>query len=54
MPPAERWISDETGRCPSQRAEVPVPKIVDLADGVVTYDPAQARKRPDWTYEPLD
>jgi NADH-quinone oxidoreductase subunit F len=27
-----------------------LPKIVDLADGAVVYDEAQARKRPDWTY----
>jgi NADH-quinone oxidoreductase subunit F len=28
----------------------PTPKIVDIADGVVTYDARQDRKRPDWTY----
>jgi len=28
-----------------------VPKLVDLAGGTATYDGAQARKRPDWTYE---
>jgi NADH-quinone oxidoreductase subunit F len=49
----EDFAAHLDGRCPSQRAEVPVPKVVDLADGQVTYDPAQARKRPDWTYEPL-
>jgi NADH-quinone oxidoreductase subunit F len=27
-----------------------VPKLVDVADGVATYDPRQARKQPDWTY----
>ncbi len=31
---------------------VPVPKIVDIQDGVVTYDERQARKQPDWTYDP--
>jgi NADH-quinone oxidoreductase subunit F len=31
---------------------LPVPKIVDLRDGVATYDAAQARKQPDWTYSP--
>jgi NADH-quinone oxidoreductase subunit F len=31
---------------------VPVPKIVDVRDGIVTYDGAQARKQPDWTYSP--
>lgn len=29
---------------------VPVPKLVDLVDGVAVYDDRQARKRPDWTY----
>ena len=29
---------------------IPVPKIVDIADGVATYDARQMRKRPDWTY----
>ena len=36
----------ETGRCPSPR-RITLPKIVDLEDGRVTYDEAQARKRPD-------
>jgi NADH:ubiquinone oxidoreductase subunit F (NADH-binding) len=27
-----------------------LPKLVDLADGVATYDERQALKRPDWTY----
>jgi NADH-quinone oxidoreductase subunit F len=31
---------------------IPTPKLVDLADGVATYDRRQDRKRPDWTYEP--
>jgi NADH-quinone oxidoreductase subunit F len=31
---------------------LPVPKILDLRDGVATYDAAQARKQPDWTYTP--
>jgi NADH-quinone oxidoreductase subunit F len=38
------------GRCPADRAVVPTPKILDLVDGVVTYDPRQELKRPDWTY----
>ena len=38
------------GRCPRPR-QLPIPKIVDIADGVVTYDLRQARKRPDWTYD---
>jgi len=38
------------GRRPAPRT-YPFPKIVDIADGVVTYDERQLRKRPDWTYE---
>jgi NADH-quinone oxidoreductase subunit F len=41
----------ETGRCPRSR-RLPIPKLVDLAGGVATYDEAYWRKRPDWTYEP--
>ena len=29
---------------------LPIPKIVDIRDGVATYDESQQRKRPDWTY----
>jgi len=29
---------------------LPFPKIVDLVDGMVTYDQRQPTKRPDWTY----
>ena len=35
--------------CPRPRP-LDFPKIVDLADGVVTYDARQMRKQPDWTY----
>ena len=38
-----------SGRCPRPR-EIPLPKIVDLADGKVTYDARQYLKQPDWTY----
>src|ERR1035437_381121 len=31
---------------------VAVPKIVDIRDGVITYDERQASKQPDWTYAP--
>ncbi len=31
---------------------LPVPKIVDIRDGVATYDANQMRKQPDWTYAP--
>ena len=35
---------------PASLETLPVPKIVDLRDGVATYDPAQGRKQPDWSY----
>ena len=40
----------------SDAPSLPVPKIVDIVDGVARYDPDQARKRPDWTMAdaPLD
>ena len=41
----------ELGRCPRPR-RLPLPKLVDLAGGVATYDDTFWRKRPDWTYEP--
>jgi NADH-quinone oxidoreductase subunit F len=47
----EDFAAHLEGRCLSDRAEIPTPKILDLLDGVVTYDPQQERKRPDWTYE---
>ena len=30
--------------------EAPIPKLVDIRDGMAVYDERQARKRPDWTY----
>jgi NADH-quinone oxidoreductase subunit F len=30
--------------------ELPVPKIVDIRDGIAFYDERQSRKQPDWTY----
>ena len=36
----------------SRTAAVPVPKILDIRDGVAVYDEKQMRKRPDWTYAP--
>ena len=41
----------ELGRCPRPRRR-PIPKLVDLVDGVAVYDETFWRKRPDWTYEP--
>ena len=41
----------EAHRCPRPR-QLPVPKLLDLADGRATYDETFWHKRPDWTYEP--
>jgi NADH-quinone oxidoreductase subunit F len=40
----------EVGRCPRPR-KLPIPKLVDLADGQATYDETFWYKRPDWTFE---
>ncbi|MEA2716998.1 MAG: hypothetical protein QOI56_1881 [Actinomycetota bacterium] len=47
----EEFAAHLEGDCPLPRSDLVVPLIVDLADGVVTYDERQARKQPDWTYE---
>jgi hypothetical protein len=39
----------DAGACPRPRS-FPLPKIVDLEDGRVTYDETYHLKRPDWTY----
>ncbi|MGE0307687.1 MAG: NADH-ubiquinone oxidoreductase-F iron-sulfur binding region domain-containing protein [Acidimicrobiia bacterium] len=41
----------ELHRCPRQR-RMPIPKLVDLADGRAVYDESFWRKRPDWTFAP--
>jgi NADH:ubiquinone oxidoreductase subunit F (NADH-binding) len=41
----------EGQRC-SGRHDLPIPKIVDIDDGVAAFDRRQARKQPDWTYAP--
>ena len=41
----------ELHRCPLSR-RLPIPKLVDLADGRAVYDESFWRKRPDWTYAP--
>ena len=33
-------------------APLPVPKIVDIRDGIATFDSMASRKLPDWTYAP--
>jgi NADH-quinone oxidoreductase subunit F len=43
----------ELGRCPRPR-HLPIPKLVDVADGHAVYDESFWRKRPDWTYAPVD
>jgi NADH:ubiquinone oxidoreductase subunit F (NADH-binding) len=39
------------GRCPRPR-RLPIPKLLDLAEGKAVYDESFWRKRPDWTYAP--
>jgi NADH-quinone oxidoreductase subunit F len=46
----EDIASHLAGRCMSTRSHIPIPKILDLADGAVVYDERQERKQPDWTY----
>jgi NADH-quinone oxidoreductase subunit F len=41
----------DLGRCPRPR-RLPIPKLLDLADGRAVYDESFWRKRPDWTYAP--
>ena len=38
------------GRCSVEPRPIAVPKLVDLVDGVATYDERHTRKQPDWTY----
>ena len=38
------------GRCSVEPRPLLVPKLVEVADGVATYDERHARKQPDWTY----
>jgi NADH:ubiquinone oxidoreductase subunit F (NADH-binding) len=40
------------GRCSVAPRTIDAPKLVDVADGIATYDERQARKQPDWTYAP--
>jgi NADH:ubiquinone oxidoreductase subunit F (NADH-binding) len=54
----QRVISSLLRRFPEDFADaaatetLPVPKIVDLHNGIVTFDATQVRKRPDWTHQP--
>jgi NADH-quinone oxidoreductase subunit F len=38
------------GRCSVEPRPIHVPKLVEVADGVATYDERHAKKQPDWTY----
>jgi NADH:ubiquinone oxidoreductase subunit F (NADH-binding) len=38
------------GRCSVEPREIHVPKLIEVADGIATYDERHARKQPDWTY----
>jgi hypothetical protein len=41
----------DLGRFPRPR-QLPIPKLIDLADGRAVYDESFWRKQPDWTYTP--
>jgi NADH-quinone oxidoreductase subunit F len=43
----------ELGRCPRPR-RLPIPKLIDLADGRAVYDESFWRKQPDWTYAAVE
>jgi NADH-quinone oxidoreductase subunit F len=43
----EDFVAHLEGAAPAE--VMPVPKLVDIVDGVATYDELQARKQPDWT-----
>ena len=47
----EEFAAHLEGNCPNPRTDLIAPKVVDLADGVVTYDEHHRLKLPDWTYE---
>jgi NADH-quinone oxidoreductase subunit F len=46
----EEFADHLEGRRCQGRHQLPLPKIVDIADGVAVYDRRQALKRPDWSY----
>ena len=51
--PEEFTVHIELGRCPRPR-RLPIPKLVDLADGRAVYDESFWRKQPDWTYAAVE
>lgn len=46
----EDFAAHLAGECVADGRTIPTPKLVDLADGVATYDQRQEQKQPDWTY----
>ena len=44
----EDFVAHLEGAGPA--ASIPVPKLLDIVDGVATYDERQERKQPDWTF----
>jgi hypothetical protein len=46
----EEFADHLEGRRCQGRHHLPLPKIVDIIDGVAVYDRRQAGKRPDWSY----
>jgi NADH-quinone oxidoreductase subunit F len=48
---SEEFVAHLLAPCPRPR-RLPLPKLVDLAGGLASYDHRHELKRPDWTYEP--
>ena len=48
----EEFAHHLEGRCSVPARHITVPKIIDLDDGVATYDDRYDTKQPDWTYLP--
>ena len=48
----EDFAADQEGAPPVET--LPVPKLVDIRDGVALYDERQQHKQPDWTYREPD
>jgi NADH-quinone oxidoreductase subunit F len=46
----EEFADHLEGRPCTGRHDLPIPKIIDITDGVATMDQHQRMKRPDWTY----
>jgi NADH-quinone oxidoreductase subunit F len=46
----EEFARHLEGRCSVEPRPIQVPKLVEIADGVATYDERHRLKQPDWTY----